>query len=150
VPFSLRVSPELAQLPVYVRAGSILPVAALTQSTGETPKGPLTLRIYAGDGCAGELYQDDGKSYAFQHGVYLRMKFTCEVTDNGLRLEISQHEGAYPAWWKEIRAEVYGWKPAKGVALVHSTNAVLPITSEAQGVSFVVPDDGKGISVIAE
>jgi alpha-glucosidase len=150
VPFSLRVSPELAQLPVYVRAGSILPVAALTQSTGETPKGPLTLRIYAGDGCAGELYQDDGKSYAFQHGVYLRMKFTCEVTDNGLRLDISQHEGAYPAWWKEIRAEVYGWKPAKGVALVHSTNAVLPITSEAQGVSFVVPDDGKGISVIAE
>jgi hypothetical protein len=72
------------------------------------------------------------------------------VTNNALHLDISQHEGAYPAWWKQIRAEVYGWTPAKGVAIVPSTNTTLPITHEAQGASFILPDDGKGISVIAE
>jgi alpha-glucosidase len=85
VPLSIGVTPELTQLPVYVRAGSILPMAPLTQSTNETPKGALTLRVYAGDGCAGELYQDDGKTYEFQHGMYLRAKFSCQVDSEGGR-----------------------------------------------------------------
>ena len=42
-----------------------LPMAPIVQSTSETPQGPLTFRVYLGDSCAGELYQDDGKSYAY-------------------------------------------------------------------------------------
>jgi hypothetical protein len=42
----LIVTPKLEQLPVYVRGGSILPIAPLTQSTAEVPKGPLTLRVF--------------------------------------------------------------------------------------------------------
>lgn len=38
--------PTLEVLPVYVRGGSIFPIEPLTQSIEETPKGPLTLRIY--------------------------------------------------------------------------------------------------------
>jgi len=37
--FSIRVTPELSQLPVFVRAGSILPIAPVVQSTNETPQG---------------------------------------------------------------------------------------------------------------
>jgi alpha-glucosidase len=114
------------------------------------PKGPLTLRIYAGDSCAGDLYQDDGKTYAFQHGAYLRMKFTCEVTAEGLRLHIGPHEGSYPAWWKDIRTEIYGWKPARGLAVIHENKASVPVTNGPQGVSFVLSDDGKGIDATAE
>jgi alpha-glucosidase len=106
---SVHVSPALDQLPVFVRGGSILPLAPLTQSTNETPKGPLTLRIYAGEPCRGQLYLDDGKSYAFEHGGYLRVKFTCQVASDGLHLHIGEHEGTYPAWWKQIKADVYGW-----------------------------------------
>jgi alpha-glucosidase len=40
------VTPTLEQLPVFIRGGSILPIAPLTQSTSETPAGPLTLRVY--------------------------------------------------------------------------------------------------------
>ena len=62
----LLITPKLADLPVYVREGAILPIAPLTQSTEETPVGPLTLRVYAGENCHGDLYQDDGKSFAFR------------------------------------------------------------------------------------
>ena len=55
------ITPTLANLPVYVRAGSIIPISPLTQNTEEIPNGPLTLRVYAGDNCHGTLYQDDGK-----------------------------------------------------------------------------------------
>jgi alpha-glucosidase len=149
-PLTLRVTPHLNQLPVYVRPGSILPMAPLTQSTNETPKGPLTLRIYAGDSCAGDLYQDDGKSYDFQRGAYLRVKFSCEIAADGLHLHVGAHEGSYPAWWKDIRAEIYGWTPRKGVVTLNSQNASAPVSRTAQSISFVFEDDGKGIEATAE
>ena len=88
-PLSVSITPEVAKLPVFVRAGSILPIAPIVQSTNETPQGPLTLRIYVGDRCEGELYQDDGKTYAYRQGVYLRMSFSCAASAEGLRLKIT-------------------------------------------------------------
>jgi alpha-glucosidase len=148
VTYSTSVSPTLAELPVYVRAGAILPMEPLVESTSETPRGPLTLRIYAGDNCKGELYQDDGKSFDFKKGVYLRMSFNCRVANDGLHLTIGAHQGSYPAWWKQIRAEVYGWKPEKGTVQVNSKP--VPITREAHGIAFTVADDGKGIEATAQ
>jgi alpha-glucosidase len=146
----VRVSPTLAGLPVYVRAGSILPMAPLVQSTSETPNGPLTLRVYVGEQCAGELYQDDGKTYAYQHGDFLRMKFTCEKSADGLVLKISPHEGAYPAWWKNIRVEIYGWSPKQGKILVNREPVSSPIDHQDQGIWITIADDGKGAEVEIE
>jgi alpha-glucosidase len=147
VTYATRVTPKLADLPVYVRAGAILPMEPLVQSTSETPKGPLTLRIYAGNKCSGELYQDDGKTYAFRQGVYLRMSFTCQVAKDGLHLTVSAHQGSYNAWWKQIRAEIYGWQPEKGTVVVNAKP--VPLSREAHAVVFTLPDDGKGLEAIA-
>jgi alpha-glucosidase len=108
----LLIAPKLAELPVYVREGTILPIAPLTQSTNETPVGPLTLRIYVGDSCSGDLYQDDGKSFAFRSGQFLRLHFTCEVRQDGsLTVHLSAREGSFAPWWKQVRLEVFGWTP---------------------------------------
>jgi alpha-glucosidase len=147
VPLTISVNPQLAQLPVYVRAGSILPIAPVTQSTNETPKGALTLRVYAGDGCTGELYQDDGKTYQFQQGIYLRMRFSCQVNSEGLQLTIGPHEGSYPAWWKEIRVEIYGVTPKKGELLVNTKRISAGIEVKANSSNFIFADDGKGADI---
>ncbi len=74
----------LDTLPVFVRAGAIVPEQPLVQSTEETPQGPLTLRVYPPAGtnkdCGGSLYLDDGVSYAFAKGDSLRVEFTCQRT----------------------------------------------------------------------
>jgi alpha-glucosidase len=145
--FFIRVVPELSQLPVFVRAGSILPLAPLVQSTNETPQGPLTLRVYVGDGCAGELYQDDGKTYDYLKGIYLRMKFSCKKTAEGLSLTIGPHEGTYPAWWKEIRAEIHGLTLRQRIALINSKAVSLTADPKAQSVGLVIVDNGKGADV---
>ena len=145
--FSIPVTPELDQLPVFVRAGSILPIAPLVQSTNETPQGPLTLLVYIGDKCAGELYQDDGKTYAFQHGAYLRMKFSCQRTAEGVHLNISSHEGSYPAWWKEIHFEIYGFTPNQDEIVVNSKKAPAFMDRERLRIGFQIADDGKGLDV---
>ena len=108
----LMITPTLADLPVYVRAGSIIPISPLTQNTEETPNGPLTLRVYAGDNCHGTLYQDDGKSFAFRTGQYLRMNFTCKLhPDGSLTVHIAAPEGTFKPWWHQLRIETLGWNP---------------------------------------
>jgi alpha-glucosidase len=144
---SIQVEPELATLPVFVRAGSILPIEPLVQSTSETPDGPLTLRVYAGDACSGDLYLDDGKSYAFERGDFLRMHFRCKVTPDGLQLSIGEHEGTYPAWWKHIRVEIIGWTPKQNKIQLNDKSIELPIEKLPQGISVSLNDDGKGIQL---
>jgi len=142
--YLVTVTPELSQLPVFVRAGSILPISPLVQSLSESPQGPLTLRVYPGDGCSGDLYQDDGKTYAYQRGVYLRMKFSCNSTAKGVRLDISPHEGSYPAWWKELHVEIFGLVPKQSEFYVNGKKTSVGMDGNLQGTGFTVDDDGKG------
>lgn len=145
--FMVNITPDPAELPVFVRAGSILPLAPIVQSTNQVPRGPLTLRVYAGNQCEGNLYLDDGKTYDYQKGVYLRSKFSCSITDGAMRVDIGAHQGSYPAWWKEIRVEIYGWTPAKGAILVNAKKVSAQMQRGAQSVWFTISDDGKGENV---
>jgi alpha-glucosidase len=107
----LLITPKLADLPVYVREGTILPIAPLTQSTEEKPIGPLTLRVYSGQNCRGDLYQDDGKTFAFRSGQFLRRQFSCEVNPDGtLTINLGVQEGSFAPWWKQVRIEAFGWR----------------------------------------
>src|ERR1700676_1287717 len=83
----LNVSPALDRLPVFVRAGAILPRQPLVQSTAETPRGPLTLDVYPGDDCRGVIYADDGHSLSFGHQGFLRQTVRCAQTDDGIVVE---------------------------------------------------------------
>jgi len=144
LPLTIRIHPEMASLPVFVRAGAILPIAPLTQSTSEIPQGALTLRVYAGDACAGHLYLDDGKTYAYKAGVSLRMDFQCEVRADGITLRLGEHKGSYPAWWKQIRIEIYGWSPRKRTVRLNGISADAMLDSSTTRVALTIPDDGRG------
>jgi len=105
----LSETPKLDQLPVFVRAGTILPRQPLVQSTSETPVGPLRLDVYPGPDCTGTIYLDDGHSMAFSKGDYLRQAMRCSVDDQGrLALTFEPRQGHYRPWWREIEILVHG------------------------------------------
>ncbi|MDE3186626.1 MAG: DUF4968 domain-containing protein [Acidobacteriota bacterium] len=147
----------LATLPVFVRAGAIVPEQPLVESTDETPRGPLTLRVYppmaAGGDCAGSLYLDDGVSYNFRKGEFLRMGFTCHLTAQGLNVTVKPHEGSFAPWWTALSVEVYGAaKAASGatVSVLDATGAERVSTGfdvEHHRITAVVPDNGKGVEL---
>ena len=150
VPLTLDVHPQLDTLPVFVRGGAILPIAPLTQSTAETPQGLLTLRIYSGPDCRGSLYLDDGESYAFRHDQYLRMNFSCEIDGDILKIQVSPHEGSFPAWWKQISLQVYGWAPQKSILRHKGAPTLSTLEKKGNAVIAVVPDNGMGIELSLE
>jgi alpha-glucosidase len=107
-PAELKVDPGLDVLPVYVRAGSILPEQPVIEYVGQQPNGPLTLRVYPGPDCSGELYSDDGDTLAYKKGEFQRAHFTCEASASGVKVHIAATEGPYQPWFKEVKLAVYG------------------------------------------
>jgi alpha-glucosidase len=106
----LTQTPRLDTLPVFVRAGTILPRQPLVDSTMETPRGSLSLDVYPGNDCHGELYFDDGISVA---GPTLRQTIRCSVTAKGIALRFGPREGSWKPWWKEIEVTVHGQEPRR-------------------------------------
>jgi alpha-glucosidase len=148
----LMVTPTLDQLPVYVRGGSILPIAPLTQSTSEVPNGPLTLRVFLptnGEACAGEVYTDDGHSFDFRNGQFARVHFTCSVAaDGSVHVEIAKQEGNWRPWWHDYRVEVVSQKPKTTRALVNGKR--VGITQIGGRWGLTVPANTDGVQITLE
>jgi alpha-glucosidase len=104
----LSLRPKLEELPLYVRAGAIIPMQSVIQYTGQTPGGPLQLRVYPGDDCHGALYQDDGHSYGYQKGEFLRVAYSCATNANGVSVTSHIEKNAYQVWWNSAELRIYG------------------------------------------
>ncbi|HMJ22657.1 MAG TPA: DUF5110 domain-containing protein, partial [Terriglobales bacterium] len=64
---AVQVKAPIDTLPLFVRAGSILPLGEAIESTNQ-PQKIARLRIYPGTDAEFTLYQDDGKTYAYEKG----------------------------------------------------------------------------------
>jgi alpha-glucosidase len=129
----------LEKLPVFVRAGTILPRQPLVQSTSERPAGPLRLDVYPGDDCTGTIYLDDGHSMDFEKGNFLRQTIRCIDRGGSLTITFAPREGRFDPWWKEIEIIVHDrpgrsgvYSPALPVRRVHG--------SGTRNVDFYIPD----------
>src|SRR5215472_4859458 len=65
---------DLATLPLYVRAGSILPTGPVRQYAAETHHEPLQFTAYPGADGAIDLYEDDGVSFEHERGQFTRLR----------------------------------------------------------------------------
>lgn len=108
----LQLDPRPPGVPLYARAGAIVPLQPLVQHTGETPRGPLQLQVYlpapGADDCRGALYQDDGESFDYRNGELLRIAYRCEVADGGVAVESRIEQRGYAPWWNRARLTLYG------------------------------------------
>ena len=84
----------LDRIPLYVRAGSILPLGPEIQYANEKPMGPIDLRIYRGADGKFDLYQDGGDSYDYEKGAHTLIPLRwSEATRT---LTIGERHGNYP------------------------------------------------------
>jgi alpha-glucosidase len=104
----IQLRPRLDEMPLYVRAGAILPMQPLVQHTDEIPDGPLQLRVFPGDDCSGSLYQDDGHTFAYQRGEFLRISYTCAVSSASITIRSTIEKSAYKPWWNSAELIIYG------------------------------------------
>ena len=111
-------------IPMFVRAGSILPVGPEMQYVSEKPWDNLEIRIYPGRDAEFTLYEDEGDNYNYENGAYTETTFRWD--DSARTLNIADRKGEY-----------------KGMLKKRNFNVVLVSADKTEQVEY----DGKGLSV---
>ena len=101
----------MATLPVYVKAGSIIPMQSLVQSTSQQPTDTLILHIYQGPSNTFSYYEDDGSTYRYEQGVYYQRTIRLDATAGNIVLE--SPTGSEPSKFHHIRLALHGFANTK-------------------------------------
>ncbi len=91
---SVMLETQLSRAPMFVRAGSIVPLGPVMQHVGEKPWDNLELRIYPGADASFTLYEDEGDNYNYERGVFSTIPITWN--DRTRTLTIADRQGSYP------------------------------------------------------
>ncbi|BAY47427.1 glycoside hydrolase family protein [Scytonema sp. HK-05] len=97
----------LEKMPLYVRAGAIIPMQPVMQYVDEHPLEQLRLRVFPGTG-EFTLYEDDGHTFEYQKGAFTTTKY--RVSSNGEQtiVEIEAREGEWIPSPRGVIVEVVG------------------------------------------
>lgn len=100
----LRPAP-IGIMPVFVKAGSIVPFGPQVQYTSEKAWDDLELRIYPGADGDFVLYEDEGDGYGYEQGAFSQIRFHWD--DKAQRLTIRAREGRYPGMLQSRRFRIH-------------------------------------------
>lgn len=84
----------LDRIPLYVRAGSIVPMGPEVEYAAAKPADPIELRVYQGADGDFTLYEDENDTYNYQKGVYATIPIHWNAA--GKTLSIGERKGSFP------------------------------------------------------
>jgi alpha-D-xyloside xylohydrolase len=134
---TLTAKAPISVMPLYVRAGSIVPFGPGVQYATERPADPIELRVYRGADGEFTLYEDENDNYNYEKGAYATIPFTWNEARQ--RLTIGKRSGDFPGILKDRSFHIVFVSPGHGAGAAAEGN---PDT--------VVPYTGRPITVDAK
>lgn len=115
-------------MPLFVRAGAIVPMGPIVQYTADRPEAPLEIRIYRGADGKFMLYNDEGDNYDYEKGECATIPLTWN--DSTGTLTIGSRRGEFPGMANErtFRIVFVGEGHGSGVAETESPDALVKYT----------------------
>jgi alpha-glucosidase (family GH31 glycosyl hydrolase) len=102
-------------MPLHVRAGAILPLAPLKQYVDEPIDGPLAVVVYPGADGTFTLYEDDGKTFDYRRGAWMRVEMKWNDAARRLTLRLAPGSRMLPPARRAIDVRVAGGKETRSV-----------------------------------
>ncbi|GAA4894577.1 TIM-barrel domain-containing protein [Ferrimonas pelagia] len=96
---TLSADAPIAKLPLFVRAGSILPMGPKLQHTGDQPDAAWELRIYLGADGSFQLYEDEGEGLGYQQGAFATVDLQWD--DSKRTLTLGERQGTFDGLIKQ-------------------------------------------------
>ena len=112
---TIQADAPIDKLPLFVKAGSIIPMGPFLQYSTEKPANPIELRIYAGANGSFTLYEDENDNYNYEKGVYATIDFTWDEAKR--QLTIGERNGEFPGMLKERIVNVVLVSKAHGTGI---------------------------------
>ena len=117
----IQADAPLSKLPLYVRAGSIVPLGPAMEWTTEKPADPIELRIYPGADGDFTLYEDENDNYNYEKGAHATIALHWD--DGAKTLTVGSREGSFPGMLAERRFRVVVVAKGHGVGIGESGTA---------------------------
>ena len=108
----LTVEAPYERIPLYVRAGSIIPMGPDIEWSTQPTDGSLQLLVYGGADAEFTVYEDDGETYAYERGEYSTIRISWD--DASRTLSIGEREGSFPGMHAERTLRVTLVTPGQG------------------------------------
>jgi alpha-glucosidase len=117
----------LTDLPVFIKAGAIIPTQNVIQNTNDKGDGVLIINVWNGDdGNSFVYYEDDGSSYDYQKGTYYKRVLSF---DPGNRLiTLAQSEGSFTSKYNKIKLVLRGFEA--GLKAIKINNDVIKFSQD--------------------
>jgi alpha-glucosidase len=106
---------DLSVMPLYVRAGAVVPMGPLKQYTSEPSSEPATLVVYPGARGAGMLYEDDGKSFDYRTGAFMKIASAWDDAKRTLTLSLTPGSRALAPMPRRFVVRVAGSQTKKSM-----------------------------------
>ncbi len=128
---TIQADAPLPRMPLFVRAGSIVPTGPVLQYVDEQPNAPLTVVVYTGADGTFSLYEDDGRSYGYEKGQFSRIPLSWNEAKG--ELQIGAREGVFPGMpaTRTIRARWVSGPRTDAGALEPATDATVQYDGKA-------------------
>jgi alpha-glucosidase/alpha-D-xyloside xylohydrolase len=99
---------DLETMPVHVRAGSILPLAPVREFVEQQVPDPMTLVVYPGADGAFTMYEDDGRSFDYRKGEFMRLAMTWRDAERQLSLRLAPGSRMLPPVKRSLHVRLAG------------------------------------------
>jgi len=127
----------LNRMPLFVRAGSILPLGPEIEYATQNPGGPIELRVYRGANGSFDLYEDSGDSYDYQKGEHSIIPIRWEEAAH--RLTIGARAGTFPGMVDQRQFRVVFVTANHGAGASVSANIDREINYQGKETSVTAP-----------
>jgi alpha-D-xyloside xylohydrolase len=124
----------LDRIPLYVRAGSIVPMGPKIQFTGENELAPIELRIYPGADGEFTMYEDAGDGYDYEQGA--SSTYSLRWNQRKKELSIGARQGEFPEMIRQRTFHVVVVGEKRGVGLEESKRPDAKLTYDGLAVSI--------------
>jgi alpha-D-xyloside xylohydrolase len=114
----IQAAAPLDRIPLYVRAGSILPMGPDMEWSTQKPADPIELRVYRGADGDFTLYEDENDNYDYEKGVHATIPFHWE--DAKGVLTIGERKGEFPGMLQKRTFHIVFVRDAHGVGIAPS------------------------------
>lgn len=123
-------------IPLFIKAGSVLPIGPKVQYTSEKKWDMLEIRVYPGANGEFILYEDEGDNYNYENGAYSTISFTWN--DAKRTLTIADRKGSFPGMLTERKFNIVkvANKKAAGMDKVESFDKVVSYSGKRMDVKF--------------
>ena len=126
----------MAEIPVFVRGGALIPFAQVQQYCGEADDDTVLLQVWPGGQGEFTWYEDDGESEAYTRGAWYRRRCTTRSQGKKMIVTIDPAEGSYRSRIREWQLAF--WNPQRqselkvnGQRIPQVADAGLPISAGA-------------------